>query len=169
MSKDTKIIVGVILAVAILLVAVGYAAISAIPLKIEGTATGTASQENFKVTFTGTPTVSAADKVTAEISKTDPKSATMVVTGLTAKGDKATATYTITNGSADLSAALSATTTCSNQEYFKVTQSIAKSTIAKGTSTEITVTVELIKTPIEADQNATIGVSISADPQQPAA
>lgn len=72
----------------------------------------------------------------------------MNVNGLTAKGDTATATYTIANTSADLSAVLSATTSNTNDEFFKVTQNIAKGTVAAGDSTTITVTVELIKTPI---------------------
>ena len=91
----------------------------------------------------------------------------MNVNGLTAKGDTATATYTIENTSADLSAVLSATTTNSNTEYFKVTQNIAKATIGHGETTTITVTVELIKTPITQDEETTIGVDITAEPQQP--
>ena len=91
----------------------------------------------------------------------------MNVSKLSAKGDTATATYTIENTSADLSAVLSATTTNSNTEYFKVTQNIAKATIGHGETTTITVTVELIKTPIIDGIESTIGVIIDANPQQP--
>lgn len=167
MKKDTKKIVGGILVIAVLLVAIGFAAIGARTLNINGTATAGTSQDNFVVKFTGTPTTGGQGTTTATID-TNPINATMNVTGLTAKGDTATATYTISNESPDLSAALAATTTCSNTEYFKVTYNIASETVAKGGNTTITVTVELIKTPIQADQEATIGVTITATPQQPA-
>ena len=79
-----------------------------------------------------------------------------------------TATYTILNNSEDLSAKLSATTTNDNETYFTVTQKIADpTTITAGNTTTIEVTVELIKTPVTADETATIGVEITAEPQQP--
>ncbi len=167
MNRNTKAIVGLVLLVAVLLVAVGYAAITATQLTINGTANATTKQENFNVEFTGTPTVSDADKVEAKLVDQKPLNAIMNVSKLTAKGDTATATYTIANTSADLSAVLSATTTNTNDEYFKITQNIAKATVAAGDTTTITVTVELIKTPITQDEETTIGVAITAEPQQP--
>ncbi len=167
MNRNTKAIVGLVLLVAVLLVAVGYAAITATQLTINGTANATTKQENFNVEFTGTPTVSDADKVEAKLVDQKPLNAIMNVSKLTAKGDTATATYTIANTSADLSAVLSATTTNTNNEYFKITQNIAKATVAAGDTTTITVTVELIKTPITQDEETTIGVAITAEPQQP--
>lgn len=167
MNRNTKAIVGLVLLVAVLLVAVGYAAITATQLNINGTANATTKQENFNVEFTGTPTVSDADKVEAKLVDQKPLNAIMNVSKLTAKGDTATATYTIANTSADLSAVLSATTTNTNDEYFKITQNIAKATVAAGDTTTITVTVELIKTPITQDEETTIGVAITAEPQQP--
>ena len=169
MKKDTKKIVGVVLVVAILLVAIGYAAIGTKTLTINGSATASTNDSNFVVKFTGTPTTGGAGTTTATINGQDQLKATMNVTGLTAKGDVATATYTISNESPDLSAALAATTTCSNTEYFNVTYNIAKTPVAKGATTTITVTVELIKTPIEKDITATVGVTITATPQQPTA
>lgn len=165
MNRNTKAIVGLVLLVAVLLVAVGYAAITATQLTINGTANATTKQENFTVEFTGTPTVSDADKVEAKLVAQKPLNAIMNVSKLTAKGD--TATYTIANTSADLSAVLSATTSNTNDEYFKITQNIAKATVAAGDTTTITVTVELIKTPITQDEETTIGVAITAEPQQP--
>ena len=174
MSKNSAKVVGLVLLIAVLLVAIGYAAITTVQLRINGNANATANQDNFTVRFSGTPTVSDADKVDA-INNTKPTTlnpgdqlkATMNVSKLSAKGDTATATYTIENTSADLSAVLSATTTNSNTEYFKVTQNIAKATIGHGETTTITVTVELIKTPIIDGIESTIGVIIDANPQQP--
>ena len=96
----------------------------------------------------------------------------MNVTGLTAKGDTATATFEIENTSADLSAALSVVDPVenSNPEYFDVTYNIADPVIGVNetkSKTTITVTVELIKTPITQDETTTIGLTINADPQQP--
>lgn len=167
MNRNTRAVVGLVLLIAVLLVAIGYAAITAVPLNINGSAQATPEQTNFTVKFSGTPTVSDSSKVVAEINQQDQLKATINVSKLTAKGDTATATYTIANTSADLSAVLSATTSNTNNEFFKITQNIAKGTVAAGDSTTITVTVELIKTPITQDEETTIGVTITADPQQP--
>ena len=167
MNRNTRAVVGLVLLIAVLLVAIGYAAITAVTLNINGSAQATPEQTNFTVKFSGTPTVSDSSKVVAVINQQDQLKATMNVNGLTAKGDTATATYTIANTSADLSAVLSATTSNTNDEFFKITQNIAKGTVAAGDTTTITVTVELIKTPITQDEETTIGVAITAEPQQP--
>ena len=96
----------------------------------------------------------------------------MNVTGLTAKGNTATATFEIENTSADLSAALSVVDPVenSNPEYFDVTYNIADPVIGVNetkSKTTITVTVELIKTPITQDETTTIGITINAEPKQP--
>lgn len=166
MSKN-KTIVGIVLLIAILLVAIGYAAITTVQLNISGQAQATPNQSNFSVKFTGEPEVSDPLKVTAELSDSDELKATMNVTGLTAKGDTVTATYTIENTSSDLSAALTAETTNSNTEYFNVSYKISQPTITAGETTTITVTVELIKTPVTADESSTIGVIITSTPEQP--
>ena len=164
MTKTAKIILGIVV-LALLIIGVGYAAIENITLYIEGTAKATADQANFTVKLSGTPQVSDASKVIAAV--VDDTHATLNVTGLTAKGDSVTATYTIQNTSADLSANLSADISNSNTEFFNVTQTIAKKTIEKGAATTITVTVELIKTPITQNENSTIGVTVVAEPVQP--
>ena len=174
MTKTSKIIAGV-LVVTVLLIGVGYAAIQNITLYINGEVSASPDQANFVVEFSGdTPTevnkdaVKLPDKATVTASITDATHAAIGVSGLTAKGDTVTATYTIQNVSADLSANLSAETTNSNPEYFSVSYSFAKSNIAKGEPTTITVTIELIKTPIAADVTSTVGVTITASPAQPA-
>lgn len=170
MNKDTKIILGVILFIAIVLVAVGYAGISSVNLNIDGSATATPEQTNFTVEFTGTPTTSGDGVTTATINSTDKTKATINVTGLTAAGETATATYTIKNTSADLSATLSVVEpiTNSNTEYFDVTYNIATpTTVTAQGETTITVTVELKKTPVTQDETTTIGIQLKADPVQP--
>lgn len=174
MNKNTTLIVSIVLLIAVLLVAVGYAAITAVTLNIGGTAKAEGAQANFTVKFLTSPAPTKEGKGTIEPSVTDDLNAVMNVTGLTAKGDTATATYTIQNTSADLSAALTATTSNSNETFFKVSYEFADgattATLAHGATTTIKVTVELIKTPIaetEAQLTSTVGVAITASPVQP--
>ena len=164
MKKTSKIILGVII-VAILLIGVGYAAIQNVTLSINGTATADPSQSNFKVKFSGEPIVSDKDKVTAAI--TNDTNATMNVSELTAKGDTVTATYTIQNASSDLASNLTVTTTNSNTEYFTIDKKLEKASLVAGEATTLTVTVQLIKTPISEQVSSTIGVQITAAPVEP--
>lgn len=166
MTKTTKI-VGLVLIILVLIVGIGYAAIQNITLNITGTAKADASQANFAVKFSGEPTVAGSGTTTAAV--TNDLNATMNVTGLTAKGETATATYTIQNTSADLTANLTAKTSNTNEEYFKVEYSFNgnKTSLAKGEATTVTVKVTLIKTPIEAQVSSTIGLQITAAPVQP--
>ena len=115
MSKTSKIIVSVLL-IGILLIGIGYASIQNITLSITGTAEANPNPDNFKVMFSGEPTVSDEDYVTAAI--TDDINATINVEGLTEKGQTVSAIYTVQNVSTDISADLSVSTTNDNPEYF---------------------------------------------------
>ena len=169
MGKNTKIVGGVLL-VAIILVAVAYAAITNVELNINGVGSAQAKQENFKVEFIGTPSTSGKGTTTATISESDKTKGTVNVTGLTAKGDEATATYTVKNLSSDISADLTAEATSSNQTYFEVICSLEKTTLKAQEETTLKVTVRLLKTPIDEtkeDLNSDIDVTLTADPKQP--
>ena len=164
MSKTSKIILVTIVATCILL-GLGYAAITNITLNIAGTASAAADSGNFKVRFVGTPTVSDSSYTTARI--TEEHEATIEVDGLTSAGQSVTATYEIKNESSDLSADLNVATTNSNTDYFKISSQLGKSSLIANESTTVLVTVELIKTPIDADVSATVGVNLTAMPVQP--
>ena len=169
MGKNTKIVGGVLL-VAIILVAVAYAAITNVELNINGVGSAQAKQENFKVEFIGTPSTSGKGTTTATISESDKTKGTVNVTGLTAKGDEATATYTVKNLSSDISADLTAEATSSNQTYFEVICSLEKTTLKAQEETTLKVTVRLLKTPIDEtkeDLNSDIEVTLTAEPKQP--
>lgn len=175
--RKQKTIFGLAILAAILMLGIGYAAVSDIDLNIGGTAGATADSD-FDVVFTEgegditiNKTAAPNSTVTAAIDETDKTEADISVAGLTTKGEKVEVTYTIANNSADLAASLTATTSNTNTEYFSVTSSILETPVVveKDNSTTIKVTVELIKTPIEADQSATIGVAITAEPVQPQA
>ena len=169
MGKNTKIVGGVLL-VAIILVAVAYAAITNVELNINGVGSAQAKQENFKVEFIGTPSTSGKGTTTATINESDKTKGTVNVTGLTAKGDEATATYTVKNQSSDISADLTAEATSSNQTYFEVICSLEKTTLKAQEETTLKVTVRLLKTPIDEtkeDLNSDIDVTLTAEPKQP--
>ena len=169
MGKNTKIVGGVLL-VAIILVAVAYAAITNVELNINGVGNAQAKQENFKVEFIGTPSTSGKGTTTATINESDKTKGTVNVTGLTAKGDEATATYTVKNQSSDISADLTAEATSSNQTYFEVICSLEKTTLKAQEETTLKVTVRLLKTPInetKEDLNSDIDVTLTAEPKQP--
>ena len=123
-----------------------------------------ATDMNFKVRFSGTPEVSDGSNVKALI--TNDLSATLDVTGLVKKGDYVTAKYNIENVSSDLSAKLSVETQNSNEEYFSVQSELGKDTLAKNQSTSITLTIKLIKEPIEESQKSTIKINLKAAPIQ---
>ena len=143
MGKNTKIVGGILL-VAIILVAVAYAAITNVELNINGVGNAQAKQENFKVEFIGTPSTSGKGTTTATINESDKTKGTVNVTGLTAKGDEATATYTVKNLSSDISADLTAEATSSNQTYFEVICSLEKTTLKAQEETTLKVILLLL-------------------------
>ena len=170
MRRTNAKIVGGVLVLAIILVAVAYAAITSTQLNINGTGNATANQSNFKVEFIGTPTTGGKGTTTATIDSSVKTNGTVTVNGLTAKGDEATATYTVKNLSADLSADLTAKATSSNEEYFEVLCTLEKTTLKAQEETTLKVTVRLLKTPIdETKENlkTDIGVTVTAEPKQP--
>lgn len=177
--NNKKKVIGIVVLVAILAIGIGYAAITTIPLKISGTAGATTKQGNFVVRFEGTPTVTKGENldasVTATATLTDDKNAKFEVAGLTAKGDKVTAKYTIKNASPDLTAKLTVNDpVVENTTYFKATKTVTglaennTMELAKDATVEVELTVELIKTPVTDDPVATtVNMSINADPVQP--
>lgn len=170
MIRSNKKVIGGILLIVIVLVAVGYAEITNIELKISGTGNAQANKDNFIVEFIGTPMTEGKGTTQATIDTKDSTQGNMTVSGLTAKGDIATATYTLKNKSADISADLTAKATSSNEEYFETICTVEKTTLKAQEETTLTVTVKLLKTPIDEtkeDLKSNIGVSIIAEPKQP--
>ena len=163
-------IAGILLIATIILIAIGYAAITNVELKISGTGNAQANKDNFIVEFIGIPTTGGKGKTQATIDTKDATKGNMTVSGLTAKGDTATATYTVKNKSADISADLTAKATSSNEEYFETMCTVEKTTLKAQEETTLTVTIKLLKTPIDEtkeDLTSNIGVSIIAEPKQP--
>lgn len=168
-KKRTLTVVAAVLAV--LMLGVGYAAVTNDVLNISNaSASASPSDDNFVVQFDQDTNVVLGTGVTAAYTGTT--TATFSASGLTAKGDKTSATYAIENLSEDLSANLSAVVgtiegTEGAKSYFKVTATVANTTLeAKGTTT-LLVEVELLKTPVNEDVSITFPVTITASPVQP--
>ena len=157
--KNKKTFVGIALLIVVLVLGIAYAAITD-TLTITGSAEATASDENFKVVFDGEPTADTG--VTATV--TGLKSATMNVTGLTTAGQTKSATFTIKNNSPELKALVKLNTeSITNEDFFEIETVVANPTTpleVSGTTTA-TVTVKLIKTPIE-NVTGTINVELGA-------
>ncbi len=168
-DKKKKGLVIVLLLIAVLVLGVGYAAITNVTLNITGQASATSDDDNFDVNFIGTPTFSklgAGPDANIVVARADEHNATIQVSGLKSVNEYVTGTYTIKNVSPEaVTAALSATVSNNNPEYFEVTYVFDQNTIAQNAETTVTVTVKLIKVVVTTDQSATIGLTIDAAPQ----
>lgn len=170
--KKRKGILGVL--IAILALGIGYAAVSAVTLTINGTGTISPDQENFKVHYTGTPTASAKDPASLTTTQTitsDNKVGAFTVSGMTKQGDTVTFTYEIINESeGGLGATLGTPTVTYNDttssEYFTVTSNTAATTLAAGGATTTqTVVVTAKKTPVgNTDITGSFTIELSATP-----
>ena len=163
MKKISKIVV--IILITIILIGNCYALAANENLSLVKLATINPNQTNFKVRFSGKPKVSNENKVKASV--TNDLSATINVTGLTMKENFETVTYIVQNTSTDLSADLSIQTTNSNEEYFAIESNIEKTTLAKGEAAKVTITIKLIKEPLDESEKTTIGIQLKANPVQP--
>lgn len=166
--KNKRVLTLLLLLVIVFALCIGYA-LNTKTLQINGTATASATDENFKVRFkkTGDNYDAPTNLVNATGSVTSDIEATMNVTGLTKKGDTAQATYTVENVSENIDASIvAAIEGLQNQEYFKVTTSgitDTATTISTNGETTVTVNVELLKTPI-ADQEENLTIKLTATP-----
>ena len=90
--------------IAILVLGVGYAAITSRYLYVRGSASMTANEENFDVIFKGP--ITTDEHSSASIDSEDSHIASIEVTGLTGYGQSSTVVYTIENVSNGLGAIL---------------------------------------------------------------
>lgn len=163
-NKKKFYVVGLL--VFVLVLGIGYAAVSTVGLNIDGTAS--VKSENLKVSFNGVTEVSDEEKVVAN-STDNSLDATISVSDLTLN-EIVTATYTIKNEETDVNANITKKTiTNDKEEFFEVTTSVDESptTVDANGTAKVTVTVKLIKTPIEAgDSTANIQIDLDANPVQ---
>lgn len=159
-----KTLYGLGLLALILVLGVGYAAVSEVTLNIDGSAT--VASEALKVSFNGVTDTEDDGKVIA--SSTDNSlNASIQVTNLTLN-EAVSATYTIKNQETDVDAnVIKKQISNDKPEFFEVTTSVDDSaeTITAGGTGTVTVTVRLIKTPIETDDStANIQIDLTASP-----
>ena len=154
--KKKKSFVALALVVAVLVLGVGYA-LTTIDLKVNGDITVSPDDSNFDVNFTDakiTTTGTLAGQ-TDTATKGDGKIATLSVKSLKTVGEKVVAEYTITNNSkAGINATLTNPTATQTddtaKDYYTVTATLADTNpIAPNGTKKLTVTVELVKAPLD--------------------
>lgn len=186
--KKRKTFIGMTIFIAILVLGVGYAAVSDVSLLLTGTANVQANAE-FKVEYDTEDTVEVSpdtemtwadsdirDVVTGNY--TDEATATMTV-NLDSTNRTASATYKIDNVSSELNAIITASIvsedfTTPNDEYLLATPELfadedcqtplADSELAPGESAYLKVTVSLTKLPVDPIENATFTITTTAEP-----
>lgn len=161
-KKQLKILTFALIMVVVL--GIGYAGITAINLVINGEATASVDQNNFKVKFLSeenvTPTITGGENNTVEV--VDDLTAKFSVNTLTAEGDSEVATFRVRNDSKGIGAKIKLGLTNTNTDYFKVTEYIADSELQAGDETTVTITVEMLKTPVESEVSTTITATLEA-------
>ena len=118
-SQNKKTLQVVLIAlIAVITLGIGYAAISAVNLVINGNATASVNQENFKVHFTQAQSITGSTGAsgTSNIDSQDDTKAMFDVTGLTKVGDYAEAVYIVRNDSNGVGAEITLNLTKSNTE-----------------------------------------------------
>ena len=167
-KKALQIVLLVVIAVVTL--GIGYASISAINLIINGNATANVNQNNFKVHFTQAQAITGTTGVsgTSSIDTQDDTKAMFDVTGLTKVGDYAEAVYIVRNDSNGVGAEISLNLSNTNNEYFKVTETILDNKLQAGEETTAKVKVEMIKTPITDSVSTSITATLIATPLEDA-
>ena len=176
MNKQKRVITGVIV-VAILLMAIGYAGFSVQELTITGTASATASQDNFQVYFSGVNT-KVETNGTVEIigAEEGDHEAEVNVSKLSKAGDTAYAILQIINNSNDVDAtSVKVTAQGTDSDFFDIAAVMCKedgstdgiteeNPVISGGITYVKVSATLKTTPT-ANVDTDINVTIEATPE----
>lgn len=170
--KKRKTFIAMALVIAVLVLGVGYAAISNITLNVNGTANVTANAD-FKVAFDTGHAVDVATGAAGEYTNTT--TATMTV-NLDSTTKTTSAIYKIDNTSTELSANLTANVTNNDEglnKYVAITSKLYSDAdctaeltgpIAKGTSAYLKVTASVTNNPSKDVTNKEFKVTITAEP-----
>ena len=169
MKKRTGIFAIII---AVLLLGVGYAAMSGKTISVSNaTAKLSVDDNNFDVIFRNETTFSKTGVGEITFTRTSDHEVTFTLTGFTKKGDSAVITLPFRNDSDTLKAVLEdAVITNSDGNYFRVTATSLAGTVLNekgedGEGANLVITVEALKTPVEADITTTISATLNANPQ----
>ena len=166
MLRRKQINIFIFVLIAFIVLGVGYAAISNIDLVVNGTGSVTATQSNFDVRFLDVdghrPAITPGSPNTINVLGNT--TATFSVSTLSKKGDTAVATIDVKNESNGVGTRIGLNLTNSNETYFKVTEHIADTELQVGDITTVTVTIEMLKTPISANETTNITATLTANP-----
>ena len=163
-NNKKKLQIMIFVLIGVITLGVGYAAISSINLVINGNATGSPSQSSFSVVFKSASVTTGTG--TATINNQDATIAYFDVSGLSKTGDTAVATYTIKNESNGVGASIFLNVTNTNTEYFQVTETVADTELQANEQTTATITVELLKTPLENNVTTSVVGTLHATPME---
>ena len=185
--KNSKIMLGLLIAIIVL--GIGYAAISGVSLLVNGSATVKSADGNFNVRFVKADsnetaienplenaiTISGhnADNTSMDVSGmsasvTDDTHATFSAGALDEVGEYVEFTYTVVNESDEIDAMLSFDIADTNnaEEYFELSKNVDKAIISFGETAKVKVKVKLIKRPVVNDFNASFTVTLTANPYE---
>ena len=187
--KKRKTFIAMVIVIAILLLGIGYAAVSNVTLNLTGTANIKANAD-FAVEYDTSHTVVVDPNDTVEWAQNDNRAvvagsyqsttAAIMTVYLDSSNTAATAIYKVDNNSTELGATLAASITQisgANAEYFSnitavyytdanCTQALGNNTLAAGDSAYLKVTVGLAKSPINDITSASFSVTTTATPQE---
>ena len=166
MTTTSKVLMGVLVA-AVIVIGIGYAAVTDQVLNVVATASAEAAQSDFKVAFTGDGQTVDGSKGTVVATKTDDHNAVFTVTGLKLAGDSASATYTVQNNSdgINVKSLVAEVIEPAANDYFEITVTQpSPRALGEAAVSTFTVTATLIKTPLT-EQTFTAGVKITATPE----
>ena len=159
--RNRKSLLSISIFTLVLVLSVGYAVVNSVELDISGAAAAVA--QDLKVSFkSATPTSGDVKGTVTEGSL----SASITANNLTLN-NPVTVTYVVENSETDVNALIKEKTiTNSNEEYFSVTTNVKDGVTCNAKSTtNVVVTVTLIKTPVESEDNsASIDIVLSASP-----
>lgn len=159
--RNRKSLLSISIFTLVLVLSVGYAVVNSVELDISGAAAAVA--QDLKVSFkSATPTTGDVKGTVTEGSL----SASITANNLTLN-NPVTVTYVVENSETDVNALIKEKTiTNSNEEYFSVTTNVKDGVTCNAKSTtSVVVTVTLIKTPVEVEDNsASIDIVLSASP-----
>lgn len=148
--KNKKSLLSLGLLALVLVLGVGYAVVSNVGLTFGGKATvadAALKVDIESVTHNAPAGVTVVDTVTQHS-----KEASFEISGMKLN-DTVTITYTVANHETDVDATLTNKTALTGaNEYFEASYVIDNANIAKNSTTTVTVTVKLVKTPVTTEQ-----------------
>ena len=163
--RNRKSLLSISIFALILVLSVGYAVVNYVDLTVGGEIS--ASAENIDVSFKSVNPVKVSDDDDVYGTVVAGQLTGSIVANNLTLNNPVTVTYTIQNNETDVDATITELLIDNdNREYFSVVTDIGTSkTCARSNTLDVKVTVTLIKTPVEADDNsANIDITLRATP-----